>query len=227
MNGIRAGLAISLAVHRLGLWLMWAILVGVLVVAVVLAAVEGPTDSPVNSNGAMTALVAYTAVASATLVSRGLPFAIVSGISRRQFFAAGIIGAAALAACWSGIATVMAAVESATGGWGVDLSFFRLSGYGAIDEFVLLAIAIVAAFFAGWTFGVVHLRWGTLGVLVGLGLAIAIGVTMVTLTLSFAPAALPSWLSDMPLEGRIALGIACGAAVFAAVSYRMTGRAAV
>lgn len=228
MSALRAGLLINFAIHRFGLWLVWAILGGILVINVTLLLLIADRDGA--GGGAMGSLLAYMAISAIIVAARGLPFAIAAGVTRRWYFGASAAGASAIALSWSALAAALAWVEDAVDGWGVGLSFFRLPGYrefGPLGEFGLLMLGLMAAFAVGWVFGVVHLRWGTGGVLVALFVLFAMAGVLVMLALASALPGAINWLFTAATPGRAAVGLVGVLGLFLITGYALTRRAAV
>ena len=101
-------------------------------------------------------------------ISRQLPFALALGVSRRSFYAGTALLAVALAAVYGLALTVLQLIERATGGWGLDLKFFRVPYLLAgpwylswLTSFVGLALMLAW----GMWFGIVYRRWNLMGLL--------------------------------------------------------------
>lgn len=102
-------------------------------------------------------------------VARALPFALSLGVSRRTYFLGVTSVALALATCFGFVVAVGQALERATGGWGIDMAYFRvpylldgpwyLSWLTATTTFVLL-------FVYGMWYGLVFRRAGLPGAMV-------------------------------------------------------------
>ncbi|HEY6295395.1 MAG TPA: hypothetical protein VIX15_07000, partial [Streptosporangiaceae bacterium] len=59
-------------------------------------------------------------------ITRPLPFALALGVSRRSFYAGTALLAGAIAAVYGLGVAVLQLIERATGGWGVNLHYFRV-----------------------------------------------------------------------------------------------------
>ena len=118
-------------------------------------------------------------------VARALPFALTLGVTRRTYFLGATALALALAMYFGLVITVGRILERATGGWGLNMAYFRgphlldgpwyLSWLTATTAFVLLLAY-------GMWYGLIHRRAGLLGTTVfgaaQLGvLALAVAVT--------------------------------------------------
>ncbi|SEO57620.1 hypothetical protein [Actinacidiphila rubida] len=59
-------------------------------------------------------------------VARALPFALTLGVSRRSYFLGVVALALALAVCFGLVVALGQIAERATGGWGMDMAYFRV-----------------------------------------------------------------------------------------------------
>jgi hypothetical protein len=118
--------------------------------------------------GALSSFFLIFLVLGVQSIGRSLPFGLALGVSRRSYY----MGTALLAvvlACADGLAlAALQAIERATGGWGVQMGFFRvpylLNGpwYQTwLTSFVGLALLFVY----GMWFGIVYRRWSLVGTL--------------------------------------------------------------
>jgi hypothetical protein len=99
-------------------------------------------------------------------VARALPFGLALGVSRRTYF----VGATALAvglAVVFGLVVVLGQIaERATGGWGMNMAYFRVAG--VLDgqwwrSWLTAAAAFVLMYAYGMWYGLVYRRAGLLG----------------------------------------------------------------
>lgn len=228
-TGLKATLLLHMGVHRLGIWLMWAILGAILAINMALHAIFTPLENG-SANGALAALPCYMVVAAIITAARELPFALAVGLTRARFFFQSLLVTAALSLLWAGVAASLSGIEAATDGWGMHMQFFRLTGRLAgawWETFGLIFVALLTSFAAGWCFGIVHRRWGTPGVLVTIGavLALAVAGVMLTVAPQIAPAASRVWgqMTMGPLIGAIAAVAVC----LGGIGYVLTRRTAV
>jgi hypothetical protein len=101
-------------------------------------------------------------------IGRWLPFGLALGATRRSFYAGTALLGVSISLVYGLVMAVLQAIERATGGWGLSITFFRvphlLNGpwYSTwLTSFVLLSVLFVY----GMWFGIVNLRWGPLGLL--------------------------------------------------------------
>ena len=97
-----------------------------------------------------------------------MPFALALGVSRRSFYAGTALVALAVAAVYGLALTVLQLIERGTGGWGLNLHFFRVPYLLAgpwylswLTSFVGLALMLAW----GMWFGIVYRRWSVVGLL--------------------------------------------------------------
>ena len=120
----------------------------------------------VNYTGALSSFFIFFFVLGVQSIGRSLPFGLTLGVSRRSFY----LGTALLAvtlACADGIAmAVLQAIERATGGWGVNLGFFRvpylLNGPWYLT-WLTSFVGLTVLFLYGMWFGIVYRRWNIIG----------------------------------------------------------------
>lgn len=207
MSTLRATVRLTLGCRLAGIWMLWVVMAGIVLLNIVLYVLFVPAES--NSNGALTALPVAVVVTGAIAASRQLPFALTAGLTRRRFYTETTLVMTAVFALWSAGCATFALVEDATGGWGVGLRLFRLSGLlgGGWGTMVgLLLPSLVTAFAIGWIFGLIHRRWGTAGVLVALGALLVIGIVVGMLATGVpAFAAVPEFFAEATVARVIGL----------------------
>jgi hypothetical protein len=143
--------------------LPWAVLAFVFVLEWAVIAYIGGHDS--HPSGVWSIYVLFFIVGVGS-VARSLPFGLALGLSRRSYYLGTVLLALALAAA-DGLALAgLTGLEWATGGWGLDMFFFRipyiLDGpwyLTWLTSFVGLTLMLVY----GMWWGLVYLRWGRNG----------------------------------------------------------------
>jgi hypothetical protein len=154
-------------------------------------------------------------------IGRSLPFGLALGVSRRSYYA-GTALLAVVMACADGLAlTAIQAIERATDGWGVQMSFFRvtylLNGpwYQTwLTSFVGLALVFVY----GMWFGIVHRRWSLAGTIAFIAAQITVvGAAALVVTWSHGWAGVGHFFTSLTATGLtgvlavLAVGLlACG-----------------
>ena len=127
-------------------------------------------------------------VAGALSIARQLPFALALGVSRRSFYAGTALLALAVAAAYGLGLTVLQLIERSTGGWGLNLHFFRVPYLLAGPWYLswLTSFVGLALMFAwGMWFGIIYRRWNLAGLL-GFIAAQAVALTAVLLIIGVA-----------------------------------------
>lgn len=176
-------------VQRLNyLILPWAILTFVFVVDVVVLALTPAGHTAHRYVGGLASIFVLAFVLGAQGFARSLPFALALGVSRRSYYLGTALLAAALAAAIAVVATVGQAIERSTGGWGLNMGFFRvpyiLDGAWYLT-WLTSFVVVTLCFFYGMWFGLIYRRWSLLGLFAFLAAQITvlvIGALAVTWT---------------------------------------------
>jgi hypothetical protein len=155
--------------NRLGFVILpWAILALDFLIAVAIVGALPNSNGQPRYAGALAAIYIVLLIVGATSISVQLPFALALGVSRRSFYAGTALVALAVAVVYGLALTVLQLIERGTGGWGLNLHFFRvpylLSGpwyLSWLTSFVGLALMLAW----GIWFGIVYRRWSVVGLL--------------------------------------------------------------
>jgi hypothetical protein len=114
-------------------------------------------------------------------IGQWLPFGLALGATRRSFYAGTALLGVSMSLVYGLVIAGLQAIERATGGWGLSISFFRvpylLNGpwYATwLTSFTLLS----ALFVYGMWYGIVNRRWGTLGLLAFLIVQVPAGIAV-------------------------------------------------
>jgi hypothetical protein len=165
-------------------WLVWGVLTFTFLVNYALFAAIGPFQEDGSYTGALLAIYIFMIIIGIQAATRFLPFALTLGVSRRTYYLGTVALVVGLCAAYAGLLTVLWWVEGLTDGWGIRMNFFRvpwiLDGpwyQVLLTNFVLLSLI----FLAGLLFGLIHRRFGTIGmVLFGAVLVLVLlGVVLV------------------------------------------------
>ena len=135
----------------------------------------------------LTGLVAIHAVffiVGVSTVARSLPFALALGLSRRSYYLGTVLLALALTAVDGLLLAGLQEIERATGGWALDMFFFRVQ-YVLDGPWFLTwltsFVALTLAFVYGMWWGLVYMRWQRMGlrvfVLAQIAALLAVGLT--------------------------------------------------
>ncbi|HEV3379644.1 MAG TPA: hypothetical protein VG142_01455 [Trebonia sp.] len=154
-------------------------------------------------------------------VGRWLPFGLALGATRRSFYAGTALLGVSMSLVSGLVMAGLQAIERATGGWGLSITFFRvpyvLNGpwYATwLTSFVGLS----ALFVYGMWYGIVNRRWGTLGLIafIAVQVLVAFAVKIAYSQADVGPLRLrpagqyPATLSALGLTGVIAaLTVVC------------------
>jgi hypothetical protein len=152
--------------------------------------------------GAMASIYIAVLILHLQTMTQFFPFLLGLGVTRRQFYAGTTIFVVGQAMVFGLVLMVGRALEIATGGWGMNLVFFRFGlpeqsnvftqwlGY-VVPFLVFSAIGLFA--------GVVFKRWGQIGVYaVSLGAAVILAVAAVVITLQGAWSSVGRFFVDLP-----------------------------
>ena len=135
--------------------------------------------------------------------------AVGSGITRRAYHLAMTVLAAAQALVYGLALEVLGLVEGSTGGWGVDLAFFRpppLSDLSAPARLACYVVVFLLLAHVAICIGVTHRRWGTLGIYALLvGAVAAVTTIVITVTLAGWWGSVGRWLGDQSPAQLVAL----------------------
>ena len=165
-------------------WLILAI--NFLIEVVLVAGWPGRQGQAAYSGPA--AIYVVLIIIGALAIARQLPFALALGVSRRSFYAGTALLSGALAAVYGLGLTVLQLIERGTGGWGLNLHFFRvpylLAGPWYLSWLTSFAgLALMLAW--GMWFGIVYRRWNLAGLLSFIA-AQALALLLVLLTIGGA-----------------------------------------
>jgi len=118
----------------------------------------------------LTGLVAIYAVffiVGASTVARSLPFGLALGLSRRSYYLGTVLLALTLTAFDGLLLAGLQEIERATGGWGLEMFFFRvqyiLDGPWYLT-WLTSFVALTLSFVYGMWWGLVYLRWRRTGI---------------------------------------------------------------
>lgn len=152
-------------------------------------------DQP-NYTGGLLTLYIFMFICGTLSMTKSLPFGLALGMSRRTYYLGTIVLVVGLSALYAAGVTVLQAIESATGGWGINVNFFRVpwllngSWYlTLLTSFVLLVLMFVY----GMWYGLVYRRWAVLGLSVFIAAQVLVLLTVVVVF---------TWTGTWPQLGR-------------------------
>ena len=174
-----------------------------------------------NFRGGLAVMFLLFFVTGVQRIGRWLPFGLALGATRRSFYAGTALLGVSMSLVSGLVLAGLQAIERATGGWGLSLTFFRvpyiLNGpwYATwLTSFVGLAALIVY----GMWYGILNCRWGMLGLLafIAVQVLVALAVTFACSRAGVGPlrlrpaGAYPATLSALAMTGVIAaLTVVC------------------
>jgi hypothetical protein len=165
-------------------WVMlgipWLIVLSSFALNAVLWGTTPVSESDGAGTGGLIALNVTVLIVYVQAVTQLLPFGMGMGLSRRAFYLGTAFAAVVQAAGYAVLLTVLGVVESATGGFGLALYFWRPSAI-LVDnlalQFAVYALPLVACAVIGTGLGIMLKRWGqaSLYALAVAGVAVGIG----------------------------------------------------
>jgi hypothetical protein len=154
-------------VQRLNyLVLPWAVMTFAFLADVVILDITPAGHSAHRYVGGLAAIFVLLFVLGLQSVAKSLPFGLALGISRRSYYLGTALLALTLAAVYGLILTLGQVVERATGGWGVNMGFFRVRyilGGPWYLTWLTSSVMLALLFVYGMWFGLVFRRWNMIG----------------------------------------------------------------
>jgi hypothetical protein len=112
-------------------------------------------------------------------IGRWLPFGLALGATRRSFYAGTALLGVSMSLVYGLVIAALQAIERATGGWGLSITFFRVPHLlnGPWYATWLTSFAGLSALFVyGMWCGIVNRRWGVLGLLAFIAVQVLVGL---------------------------------------------------
>lgn len=162
-------------------------------------------DGVIVMGGASSFLVIYMLVVAVQAVNLTFPFAQGYSVTRRDFYLGSALAFTGLALFYSVLMTALAALESATNGWGLNGYMFGLGQFGVsgvLPTFYLYFMALLFFFFLGMAVAAMYVRWqawGITGFFAGLGLLVIGIIAFATFTQSWGRVG--AWFVDNGVIG--------------------------
>jgi hypothetical protein len=167
--------------------------------------------------GALASIYLTVGIVGALSISRPLPFALALGLSRRSYYAGTALFAAAVAAVNGLGLTVLQLIERATGGWGINLHFFRVPFLLAGPWYLTWLtsfVGLVLMFAWGVWFGLVYRRWNLFGLLAFVAVQVAaLTAAIVLVSLAHGWPSVGHFFTTLTLIGLLGLLAALAAAM--------------
>jgi hypothetical protein len=163
------------------------VLLMVFLVNLVLFAAIGDAPPPEGrSTGALLSIYMMMLVAHLQTMTQVFPFALGLSATRRAFYAGTGLVVGAQSVLFGVLLLILGRIETATGGWGINLKFFALPFLlqdGLLAQWLVYTVPFLALSAIGVFAGVVFKRWGQPGVYaltVGSSLVLAVVAIVVT-----------------------------------------------
>lgn len=186
----------------------WAILFTIFIANVAIwALIMGNLDSGADRakvaegfqwSGASTFIFVYMMVVAIQSINATFPFALGLSATRRDYAIGAGLSFVALAAIFATGLAILAAIEEATGGWGLGGRMFTAVYFGDgswYERYFIFFVLLLFFFFVGSAIAAVYVRWKAIGVTVFfVALAFALIGIGAVLTLTATWEQLGSWV---------------------------------
>jgi hypothetical protein len=199
----------------------WAILVSSLLVNILIFAAIRDVVPGDHTTGGLASIYLVLAINSAIATSQVFPFALGMGVARRTYYLATSLLTLVGAVAYAVVLLLLKLLEGATGGFGVDLLFFR-APFIAVDnaflQIVVYAVPFLFLNFVSMFVALLYLRWGTNGMFTFSGAAILLGgLASALVTWRGYWDEIGNWLIDQPVPALVA-GYPAAVAAIAAIA---------
>ncbi|GIJ37412.1 ABC transporter permease [Micromonospora andamanensis] len=180
----------------------WGILALSFLINLALFSAMNEADDFEPTTGGLMSIYIVMFIASISAITQEFPFALGLGVSRRSFYLGNVLHFAGQAISYAAVLYLLAVIEEATDGWGVNLTFFGLPFLlveHPVLRFLGFAIPFLLLGFIGIAIGLVFKRWGINGLLMLSTVALAgIGGLVVLATWQGWWSAIGGWFADQP-----------------------------
>ncbi len=167
-------------------WMVWGLMAFIFAINVAIFAVIPLTQPAGDFTGALISIYIFMAVIGVQAATKFLPFAFTLGVSRRTYYLGTVLLVVVLCLVYAVVLTVLWWVEGLTGGWWMQLHFFRvpwiLGGpwyQVLITNFVLMTLVFVFGLWAG----LIYRRFALIGSVIFFGCLsriVVLGVMVIT-----------------------------------------------
>ncbi|WP_433528910.1 ABC transporter permease [Micromonospora sp. CA-263727] len=206
----------------------WGILTLSFLINLALFTAIGDTDVE-PTTGALASIYVVMFIACINTITQDFPFAIGLGISRRSFYLGNVLQFGVQAIAYAAVLYLLAVVEEATGGWGINLRFFGLPFLwveNPVLRFLGFALPFLLLGFIGIAIALVFKRWGVNGMLtLSTAALVVIGGSAVLATWRGWWPAIGGWFADQSGAALLVGWPALLTLPLAAVSYLVIRRA--
>lgn len=229
MNRILATARVQLAAWPSTLGIPWLVLGTSFVINLT---VVGLLDAPPEGNsstGGLLALYVFMFIAYLLTMTHYFPMILGMSVTRRTFYLATCLMALAQSLVYATVVLLLNLAESATGGWGVSLSFFNLGFLhqdNGLLQLLVYAVPMLMLAFLGMFVGVTFKRWGAIGMYtLAIAATIVFGGLAVLLTWLHWWGDIGAWFADQSSLSLLAGWPALLALVLAAANLLVLRRA--
>jgi len=173
---------------------------------ILLAAGDKPlAPDAFDYNGGVTWVMFYLVVVAVQAMNQTFSFTVGLGSTRRDYYLGTSAVFVALAVTFGGGIALMAGIERATSGWGVDGHFFApgfLQSLPLWELALMYALALAMLMFVGAAAGSMFVRWAATGVIIFFGVLAVIAVAAIYLLVaSSAAGPVLTWFGELtPLQ---------------------------
>lgn len=152
--------------------------------------------------GAVSALLGFVVAFYLQAMNQSFPFALGMSVTRRDFYRATLVMAVAQSAVFAAVVQGLAAIEDATGGWGVHMRMFGLARYltdNPVVEYGFLFAVLLLTTGVAMLVGAIYQRWRTSGLLTaGVAVFAVAGIAVILVTWARWWPEIGSWFADTP-----------------------------
>ncbi|QOC90877.1 ABC transporter permease [Micromonospora craniellae] len=178
----------------------WGILALSFLINLALFTAMNETVDATPTTGGLASIYVVMFVACINVITQDFPFAIGLGVSRRSFYLGNVLQFGGQAIVYAAALYLLSMIEEATGGWGIDLTFFGIPFLwveNPVLRFLGFAIPFLLLGFLGIAIALVFKRWGVNGMLTLSTVAlVVIGGTVVLATWRGWWSAIGGWFAD-------------------------------
>lgn len=143
-------------------------------------AIDAARGGNLYKDGLFTICIYFFAV-GVQRIGRWLPFGLALGATRRSFYAGTALLGVSISLVYGLVIAGLQAIERATGGWGLSITFFRvphlLNGPWYVT-WLTSFVGLSALFVYGMWYGIVNRRWGMLGLLAFLAVQVLVALAI-------------------------------------------------
>lgn len=184
----------------LALGMPWLVVACAFAVNAVFFGVTAISEADGASTGGLLALYFTVLALHVQAMTQLLPFGMGMGLSRRAFYLGSALAAAVQALGYGILLTALAALERATGGFGLGIRFWQpspLDVSNPVLQVLVYGVLLLAFAAVGAGLGIAFKRWGPLGMYaLAIGFAVALIGTLMLIGWLDAWATVGQWFGE-------------------------------